>query len=204
MKHNARRIGLFGGSFDPPHLAHLALARCAREQLALDEVRWLPAGQPWQKTERAERRITPAEQRNAMVGLLVAGEPGCVLDARELVRQGPSYTVDTVRELRAERPEAEFFLIIGQDQLAHIDTWHAWQELVGLAALAVAPRTGEAVAPAAALAAVPHKLNVIDLASMAISSTRIRAMLACGEDIRPMVGDAVAGYIARHRLYREH
>jgi len=201
VKRDARRVGLFGGSFDPPHLAHLALARSARDQLALEEVRWMPAGQPWQK---ADRTITSAAQRSALVGLLIAGEPGCVLDARELARSGPSYTVDSLRELRAARPEAEFFLIVGQDQAARIDTWHDWREIAAGVTLAVAARAGEVVEPAAALATVPHQLTVIDLPSMAISSTQIRAMAARGEDIRPMVGDAVAGYIARHRLYREH
>jgi len=199
------RVGLFGGSFDPPHLTHLALARCARDALALDELRWQPAGRPWQKQGVG---IAPAEHRRAMVELLIAGEPGFSLDARELERAGPSYTIDTLRELRAEfaarGAAAEFFVVIGQDQAAHIDTWHDWRELVGGATLAVAARAGRPVAPAAALAAVPHRVVTIALPPSDISSTRIRALAARGEDLRPLVGDAVAGYIAQHRLYLKH
>ena len=101
----SRRIGLFGGSFDPVHVAHLALARQALDELRLDELRWIPVGHAWQKA----RAMTPAAHREAMLKLAIAGEPRFVLDRREIERPGPSYTVDTVRELQAAEPNAEWF-----------------------------------------------------------------------------------------------
>jgi nicotinate-nucleotide adenylyltransferase len=197
-----RRIGLFGGSFDPPHLAHLALARLALDELALDELRWLPAGQPWQK---AGRVLAPAADRIAMVGALIAaapgGEPRFVLDTRETLRSGPSYTIDTVREIGAEAPGSELWLVIGQDQYTRLDTWRDWRELLQRVDLAVAARDGEVPRPPPALADAPHRLRVLPLPRMPIASTVIRAAAARGDDIAPMVGATVASYIAARRLY---
>lgn len=191
-----RRIGLFGGTFDPVHRAHLALANAAVQALALDEVRWVPAGQPWQKT----REITPAGHREAMLRLALAGEPRFVLDLRELQRTGPSYTVETVRALQAEAPDARWFLLIGADQFAGLHTWREWRELLSRVTLAVAARPGASLeadpeVQAAARAPVP-------LPPMAISSTDIRQRVARGEPIDHLVPAAVAGYIDRQALYR--
>ena len=209
----ARRIGLLGGSFDPPHLAHLALGRVARDTLALDELRWLPAGAPWQK---AGRDMAAPAHRAAMLALLLAGEPGCVIDRRELDRPGPTYTLDTVRALQAEARAdaeaagqggdpaagAEWFLVIGQDQYARFDTWHGWRELLERVQLAVAAREGlTAVQPPPALAAVPHRCTVLPLARHDISASDIRARRARGEPVAALVGPAVAGYIDQHHLY---
>ena len=193
------RIGLLGGSFDPPHLAHLALARTALQALHLDELWWLPAGQPWQKVGRA---LADGTHRAAMVRLLVQDEPRFRLDARELDRPGPTFTVDTVRECRAERPDAAFFLILGQDQYGRLDTWREWPALLGEVTLAVAARSGQPPLPPPALAAHPHRLEVLPLPDMPESSTALREALTRGDDVSPMVGPAVAGYIARHHLYR--
>jgi nicotinate-nucleotide adenylyltransferase len=193
------RIGLLGGSFDPPHLAHLALARTALQALHLDELWWLPAGQPWQKVGRA---LADGTHRAAMVRLLVQDEPRFRLDARELDRPGPTFTVDTVRECRAERPDAAFFLILGQDQYGRLDTWREWPALLGEVTLAVAARSGQPPLPPPALAAHPHRLEVLPLADMPESSTALREALTRGDEVSPMVGQAVAGYIARHHLYR--
>jgi nicotinate-nucleotide adenylyltransferase len=196
---SAPTIGLFGGSFDPPHLGHLALARQARDQLALDEVRWLPAGQPWQK---AGRVLAAAVDRVAMVALAIAGERGMVLDDRETRRAGPSYTIDTVDELRTERPGAALVLVVGQDQYAGLPTWHRWRDLVDAVTLAVAGRAGEPPRAAPELAARTHRVVVLDLPPLPISSTAVRAAAAAGGDVQALVGPAVAGYIARHGLYR--
>lgn len=194
------RVGLLGGSFNPPHLAHLALGRTARQALALDELRWLPVGNPWQKAGLA---LAAPEHRLAMLAALLADEPGSVVDDRELRRAGPSYTLDTVRALQAERPEvAEWHLVIGQDQYARFDTWHGWQELLARVSLAVAAREGlTQVAPPPALANHPHRLQVLPLPRLDISASAVRRRCAAGEDVRDMVGEAVAGYIARHQLY---
>lgn len=191
------RIGLLGGSFDPPHNGHLALARTALEHLALDEVRWLPVGRQWQKGGSA----SPAEHRVAMVALAVEREPRFVLDDREVKRPGPSYTVDTLRELAAERA-ADWFLVVGQDQYANLHTWHRWADLLPLATLAVASRGGADPAPQGPLAAQPHRAVPLPLPRIDVSSSEIRRRVAAGEDIGDMVPAPVARYIALHHLYR--
>ncbi|RZI83495.1 MAG: nicotinate (nicotinamide) nucleotide adenylyltransferase [Rubrivivax sp.] len=201
-----RRIGLLGGSFDPVHRAHLALAEAALDGLQLDEVRWLPVGEPWQKA----RQLAPAQHRVEMVRLATAHEPRFVVDTLEIDRGGPSYTLDTVRALQsgalidAQLPE-HWFLIIGQDQYANLHTWQGWQELTQRVTLGVANRAGEAPRPGPDLAAHPHHVVELPMPSMAVSSSTIRARLAEGdapESLSPtMVPNAVARYIAQHQLY---
>jgi nicotinate-nucleotide adenylyltransferase len=193
-----RRIGIYGGSFDPPHLAHLALARVARDALALDELRLMPAGQPWQKPGLH----ADATQRVAMLRLLLAGEPGMAVDARELHRSGASYTVDTLRELSAEVPDAELFLVMGADQFAKLHTWHEAAELPRLATLAVAAREGQAVRPPAGWAGPPPEWRELPLPRTDISATEVRRQAAAGNALAPLVGEAVAGYIDNYQLYR--
>jgi nicotinate-nucleotide adenylyltransferase len=191
-----RRIGFFGGTFDPPQLAHSALARSARDALPLDEVRWVPTGQPWQKT----RAISDAGHREAMVKLAIAGERGFVLERCELERAGSSYSLQTVHELQRRDPGASWFLLIGADQYNNLHTWRGWQELLGLVTLAVAERPGVAMHPDARVAGLPHR--AVPLPPMDISATDIRARVARGESISGLVSNAVAGYIAQHHLYR--
>jgi nicotinate-nucleotide adenylyltransferase len=191
-----RRIGIFGGSFDPVHNAHLALARLALAELALDELRWVPVGTPWQKS----RRITSAAHREAMVRLAIAGEPRFVLDRSELERDGPSFTLDTVRALQAATPGAQWFLVIGQDQYAGFHTWHGWQELLARVTIAVADRPDAQPTAAAAVQAVPHA--AVHLPLMDVSSTDIRERLRDGRPIDDLVPPGVARYIAQHHLYQ--
>ena len=196
-----RKIGLLGGSFDPPHLAHLALGRLATQQLALDELRWLPAGAPWQK---AGQQMAPAADRAAMLAALLHGEPGHVIDTRKLTRSGPTYTIDTVRELQAELPGADWFFILGQDQYGRFDTWRDWPELLQRLTLAVAARAGEAATPPAALAGVPHRVVLLPLPRQDIAASDIRRQLAAGvpaTQLAPLVGAAVASYIDHHQPY---
>ena len=191
------RIGIFGGSFDPVHNAHVALARLALSELKLDELLWVPAGQPWQK----QRTITPAAHREAMLRLAIAGEPRFTLSRIELLRRGPSYTVDTVRELQAQRPGCKWYLVIGQDQYAGFHTWQGWQELLGMITLAIANR------PDVSAAADPQVLRsaheAVALPMMDISSTDIRERLASHQGIDDLVPAPVASYIARHHLYQD-
>jgi len=191
-----KRIGIFGGSFDPVHNAHVALARVALEQLALDEIRWVPVWQAWQKT----RRLAPAADREAMVRLAIAGEPRFVLERCELRRRGNSFTLDTVRELRAAEPDVEWYLILGQDQYAGLHTWRDWRELVGIVTLAIANRPDAEPAVNAQIAKVPHQM--VSLPMMDVSSTEVRRRVAAGESIAGLVPEAVARYIERRQLYR--
>ncbi len=192
----AERLGLFGGSFDPVHRGHLALAEAALAALALDRVLWLPAGQPWQKT----RAMTPAVDRLAMLRLALAGQPRFVLDARETERRGPSYTLDSVCQLRAEHPAARLFLLIGQDQFAGFHTWHGWREILQQLELAVAARPGAAAQADAAVR--QQRWHPLPLPPQDISSTAIRARVAAGASIADLVPPEVARYIDHHGLYR--
>jgi nicotinate-nucleotide adenylyltransferase len=189
------RVGLFGGSFDPVHNAHLALARTALEQLRLDELRWIPVGHPWQKA----RRLASAADREAMVRLAIAGEPRFVLDRSELRRRGISYTLDTVRELVLAAPGDERVLILGQDQYSGLHTWRDWRELLGLVTLAIANRPGAVPAVNPQVAQVAHQTVLLPM--MDISSTEVRRRVAAGESIADLVPEAVAGYIGQRRLY---
>jgi nicotinate-nucleotide adenylyltransferase len=195
----ARRIGLLGGAFDPPHNAHLAVARAALDQLDLDELRVIPTGLAWHKS----RALTPPDHRLAMVRLAFAGLPRVLIDDRELRRSGPTYTIDTVEALRSEHPQAELYLIIGGDQWASLTTWRRWQELVQLVHLCVADRPDLAQSgPTRG----PDDRSVIHLqvTPMPLSATDLREHLAAGRPIAQRSGDlpeAVARYISEHHLY---
>jgi nicotinate-nucleotide adenylyltransferase len=199
LTNSQRSAGLFGGSFDPPHLAHRALAEAALEQIPLDTLVWTPAGQPWQKSDQA---LAPGTDRVAMLRLVTDAEPRFEIDERELARPGPSYTVDTLRELHAERPDTRWWLIIGQDQYARFDTWHEWREILALAGLAVAARDGTAVRAAPGLAGCPHALRIVEMPALPHSATTVRTRAAAGLDVTALVGTPVARYIADHHLYR--
>jgi len=194
-----RRVGLLGGSFDPVHNAHLALARAAVDSLHLDELRWIPAGAPWQKA----RQITPAAQRTDMVRLAISGEPRFRIEPCEIERSGPSYTIDTVLGLREREPAIRWFLVIGQDQLARLHTWQRWRELVGAVSLAVANRGGEVPQVPSELQGSGVRVDVVPMPPMAVSSTDIRARVAAGRDISALVPAGVARYIDEHGLYRD-
>jgi nicotinate-nucleotide adenylyltransferase len=203
-----RRLGLFGGSFDPVHAGHLALARTALAHLQLDELRWVPVGRPWQKAGQ----LADAEHRAAMVRLALQGEPGHVLDRSEIDRPGPSYTLDTVRALQAAHPGARWFLLLGQDQHANLPSWHGWQELLQRVELAVAARplptldAAQPQAPAASPSPLANaRVHWLPMPLQPVSATAVRRRLAEGEapqSLAPNLLTApVADYIARHRLY---
>ena len=190
---------MFGGSFDPPHLAHRALAEAALAQLSLDTLAWIPARQSPHKADHAP---ASGADRVAMLQRMVEGEPRFAIDVRELDRGGPSYTVDTLRELRAEQPGTRFWLVIGQDQYARFDTWHEWREILALAGLAVAARDGDTVRAAPGLSGIPHALRIVEMPALPHSATTVRTRAAAGLDVTALVGTPVARYIADHHLYR--
>jgi nicotinate-nucleotide adenylyltransferase len=162
----------------------------------LDELRWVPAGNPWQKA----RAMTAAGHREAMLGLALAGEARYVLERCELRRPGPSYTLDTVRELQAATPGAQWFLLIGQDQWQNLHTWFGFQELLQRVTLAVAQRPGAAATVDARVLAAP--LLRLALPPLDVSASDIRARVAAGRDISALVPPAVALYIHQQGLYR--
>ena len=190
------KIALFGGSFDPPHLGHLAFARVALDALAPDRLLWMPAGRQWQKPDQI---MAAGEHRVQMVQHLIAGEPRFAVDDRELHRRGPSFTADTLNEFTRQYPGAELMFLIGQDQYARLPTWYRAETVAALATLVVVPRAGEAVVTPPGMPA--HRLRVLDLPDTPISSTAVREAIARGDDISPLVGADVASYIDSHRLY---
>ena len=193
----ARRIGLLGGTFDPPHLGHLAAARAVREALNLDEIRLVVANDPWQKS--GSRAITPATIRLAMTRALVDGETGLSVDDREIVRGGPTYTVDTLVDSARTDPGAELFLIVGSDAASRICSWSRASELALLSTLVVVNRPSE---PSRVPECVPADRCVfVTMDEVAISSTDVRDMVARGESPAACTGDAVARVIEANRLY---
>ena len=188
------RLGVYGGAFDPPHNAHLALARAAVAQLQLDELRIFPTGHAYHRAGT----VAPAADRVAMARLAFAGLDKATVDDRETRRPGPTYTVDTLRELRAEARKPQLFLIIGEDQARTFMHWHEWADIVRIATLCVAHR-GASAAP---LRIPQASIVTLELPTMPESATDIRTRVRRGEDIASLVPPAVAGYIAAHHLYR--
>ncbi len=193
------KVGLFGGSFDPVHNAHLALAQQALHDLQLDELLWVPTGVAWQKA----RALTASTHRLAMLQLAIGDAPRQRIEDCELRRGGPSYMLDTVRDLQQRRPGADWYLVIGQDQFTGLHTWHGAAELLRRVTLAVAVRPGHGNDDAAASVRAARRVE-LRMTSMAVSSTDIRERVARGQDIGALVPPAVAHYIRDHRLYLTH
>ncbi|MFN0147024.1 MAG: nicotinate-nucleotide adenylyltransferase [Dehalococcoidia bacterium] len=187
---------LLGGTFDPPHIGHLFLAECTRAQFG-GRVVFLPAGDPWRKTTGAvggRRELTPAALRLEMVRLAVRGNRAFSVDDREVRRAGPSYTVDTLRELRAEG-DADLVLIVGSDALADMPNWREAAAIPELARVAVALKAGAEVA-------LPAWATAVEMPPLPVSSTLIRSRAAAGLPIRYLVPEPVRRFIAREGLYR--
>lgn len=210
-------IALFGGTFDPVHNGHAAMVQGAFEQLDMERVMVLPAGNPYQ---RGHLPLASAQHRVAMLALAFATSRRITIDKRELNRIGPTYTVHTLLELRRELGDAvPLIWLIGADAFSRLDTWHRWEELFGLCHFAVSRRGGELPAPASGnaqfAAALKTRAGSIDtmaetpagsIATLAIdppdvSSTEIRRRRACGESLRGLVSDAVCDYIEQYKLY---
>jgi nicotinate-nucleotide adenylyltransferase len=194
-----KRIGIYGGAFDPPHLAHEALAQSAVSQYALDELLILPTGVAWHKS----RALTAAAHRIAMARIAFAGVPQARVDARETLRSGATYTIDTLHEIQAENPQAELFLLMGQDQLAFFPQWHRYQEILQIATLLVALRADSMPASSPKDPQNPVKIgfSTIHMPASPISATQIRQLCSQQQAIDHLVKPSVARYIAEHRLY---
>ncbi len=194
------RWGVLGGTFDPPHRMHLAMARAAMDQLRLTRVLFVPAGDPWRK---AEARVSPAADRLAMARLAVAAEPGFACSDMELRRGGPTYTLDTLAALRAQDAPPLWF-ILGADAVLDLPNWHAPERFVELARLAVVARPGATVDPASLDAILPGlaaRVDWLTLAADPLSATALRRRIAAGEPVGADAAPAVVEYARRRGLY---
>jgi nicotinate-nucleotide adenylyltransferase len=187
------RLGVFGGTFDPIHLGHLRAAENAREALSLDAVAFVPAARSPFKDEP----VSSGWDRYAMVALATAGHPGFEPSERELAREGPSYTIDTIRSLRREHPEDELFLIVGSDTVRDLPSWREGAALLEACEVVAVSRPGEP--PPEAL---PAGVAWVDGPGLAVSATDVRRRVKEGRSVRFLVPDAVADYVAKRRLYR--
>ncbi|GAB4434723.1 MAG: nicotinate-nucleotide adenylyltransferase [Anaerolineae bacterium] len=196
-------VGIFGGTFDPPHLGHLVLAETCADALALARVLWTPAADPPHKRDLA---ITPAAQRVAMVEAAIAGNPRFALSRVDLERPGPHYSVDMVRMVAAQYPPGtSLYFLIGGDSLRDLPTWHEPARLLEYCWLAVMRRPGDNVdidALEDQLPGLTARLRIIDAPLIEISGSEIRRRVRDGQSIRYRVPDRVAAYIAREGLYK--
>lgn len=215
MTSQAKRVGVFGGAFDPPHNTHAALIGLALAQLQLDELRVIPTGQAWHKA----RSLSPAADRLAMAELAFSKIPRVAVDARETQRAGPSYTVDTLQELRQEDPDAELVLLIGGDQARALSTWHRWHEILKFATICVADRSDQTGAggtfdplnQANAVKSASECLSDcppgarfmrLQMPLSPVSASDIRARVAARQSIDSLVCEPVARYIVHHHLFQ--
>ncbi|MGI9132381.1 MAG: nicotinate (nicotinamide) nucleotide adenylyltransferase [Rhodoferax sp.] len=196
----ALRIGIFGGAFDPPHLGHRALALAALEQLGLDRLLVIPTGQAWHKAGS----LSPAAHRLEMARLAFADLERVHIDARETQRAGPTYTIDTLHALQREQDQAQWFLLVGQDQAQALHSWRNWQEICRIAIICVAERpdlTGDFPTLDLASGAL-GEVRRLQMPPHAISASEIRRRVAHHESIAALVFEPVARYIDHHHLYQ--
>jgi nicotinate-nucleotide adenylyltransferase len=194
---DAQRIGVMGGTFDPIHHGHLVAASEVTQVFALDEVVFVPTGQPWQKEDR---QVSPSEDRYLMTVIATASNPRFSVSRIDIDRGGPTYTIDTLRDLRAERgDEAELFFITGADALEQIMSWQDVNELFKLAHFVGCTRPGHRLTGHG----LPEdRVSLVEIPALAISSTDCRRRVARGEPIWYLVPDGIVQYIAKRRLYR--
>ncbi|MBA2695880.1 MAG: nicotinate-nucleotide adenylyltransferase [Actinobacteria bacterium] len=193
------RVGVMGGTFDPIHHGHLVAASEAAALLHLDEVVFVPTGRPYRKDAR---EVTPAEDRYLMTVIATASNPHFTVSRVDIDRGGPTYTLDTLRDLTAERPEDELFFITGADALAQILSWKGVDELWGLAHFVGVTRPGHTLSDDG----LPEQqVTLLEVPAMAISSTGCRSRRARGEPVWYLVPDGVVQYIGKYDLYtKEH
>lgn len=194
------RIGYFGGSFDPVHKGHMTLVKEIRDLAKLDQVFLMPT---CRAPHKIHRRATPGSHRVKMLELAIGDEKDLLIDTREIARQGPSYTVDTMREVKAERPNDELFFLIGMDSLADLPNWYRIEELSALVTFLVAVRPGHKSEDAdALLSGSGIKYEVFPTTAVDVSSTGLRRELAQGSNTDDFVKPQVGEYIRGARLYQ--
>ena len=196
------RLGVLGGTFDPPHLGHLLVAQEAVESLGLSRLLFVVASQP---PHKEGRKLSPADVRSEMARAAIGDHPRLGVSEVEFHRDGPSYTVDTLRYFRSEHPDAEIFFILGADQLAEFHEWKDPEEILELATLVAVARDGHTpggVAAPALPSGRPVEFEALEVTRVDISATGIRERVASGRTIRYRVPEAVNDIIERYRLYR--
>lgn len=198
------RIGILGGSFDPPQLGHLILAEYSRETLNLDRILFVPVGD--HPVKKGDVR-SPLRHRLAMLELAIAGNGHFNISRVDIDRAGPHYSADTVKIIRAQQPEAQLYFVMGGDNLRDLPTWERPQELVRCCRLAVMRRADEDIAPDMhddVLSGLSQQVDMIDvpLLSVWLSSTHVVSRLRAGHSVRYLVPDAVLDYIRAHNLYQ--
>jgi nicotinate-nucleotide adenylyltransferase len=190
------RIGVMGGTFDPVHHGHLVAASEVAATYELDEVVFVPTGRPWQKSDRS---VTPAEHRYLMTVVATASNPRFTVSRVDIDREGPTYTIDTLRDLTAQRPDAQLYFITGADALAQILSWKDVDELFALAHFVGVTRPGHELDDEGLPA---ERVSLMEVPAMAISSTDCRVRVGEGQPVWYLVPDGVVQYIAKHGLYR--
>ena len=193
-----QRIGVMGGTFDPIHHGHLVAASEVASSFNLDEVVFVPTGAPWQKSDRA---VSPAEDRYLMTVIATASDPRFSVSRVDIDRDGPTYTLDTLRDLRAAYPDSEeFFFITGADALAQLLTWRDVEALFALAHFVGVTRPGHTLADPG----LPTgEVSLVEVPALAISSTDIRERVATGRPVDYLVPEGVARYVGKRGLYRQ-
>ncbi|HKG49134.1 MAG TPA: nicotinate-nucleotide adenylyltransferase [Actinomycetales bacterium] len=191
-----RRIGVMGGTFDPIHHGHLVAASEVQSVFDLDEVIFVPTGQPWQKDDR---EVSPAELRYLMTVVATASNPRFTVSRVDVERPGPTYTIDTLRDLSQQYPGSDLFFITGADALAQILSWKAVDELFELAQFVGVNRPGHELSGDGLPA---ERVSLMEVPAMAISSTACRERVRAGEPVWYLVPDGVVQFIAKYRLYR--
>ncbi len=190
----APRIGVMGGTFDPIHHGHLVAASEVAQSFDLDEVVFVPTGRPWQKDD-----VTESEHRYLMTVIATASNPQFTVSRVDIDRAGPTYTIDTLRDLQAQRPDAELFFITGADAVAQILSWRNHQQLWDLAHFVAVSRPGHVLSTEG----LPSEnVSQLEIPALSISSTDCRSRVRRGHPVWYLVPDGVVQYIAKHHLYR--
>ncbi|WP_269303086.1 nicotinate-nucleotide adenylyltransferase [Aeromicrobium sp. HA] len=201
MTDRRRRIGVMGGTFDPIHHGHLVAASEVQSWFDLDEVLFVPTGQPWQKSDR---EVSPPEDRYLMTVIATAANPRFRVSRVDIDRAGLTYTIDTLRELAATYPNDELYFITGADAMAAILTWRDHGELFELAHFVGCTRPGHEMDESTLEGLPKERVTLVEIPALAISSTDCRARVHSGEPVWYLVPDGVVQYIGKHGLYQPH